>query len=286
MSASCRFFASCIVLSLLIAAKETHADLEVGTAFGANWVQVEDYLRSDFLSSFTEVRKFCAAEANCPSEEIRRVCGYGDDEQLDGTPSPLRFYQRHKFDEACPYIPDAEHGCYLEVCLKQCFEEHLPGTEIVATTTSGRCQQSIFESREKFRTLQQVEISNDEAEQKVIRLIIEISIISIVSSILVIFIFKSWPSGRNLGTVEKCFIFLNAACVGFLLASSALVKSTCLFVHIVPFAIVQVVYFAFFHVRTPSLPPASTAENTYSLMEDIGSSDKSNAYVGVPIQII
>mmetsp|Transcript_46425 Transcript_46425/g.68591 ORF Transcript_46425/g.68591 Transcript_46425/m.68591 type:complete len:282 (-) Transcript_46425:66-911(-) len=281
MSASGRLFTSCIALSMLIAAKTARADLEVGTAFGANWRQVEDHLRSDFLSSFAEVRSICSAEAKCPSG-IQRLCGYANNEQLDGAAPPLQYSKRHKFDKACSFFPGAEHGCYLELCLKQCFER----TETDMTKTSKRCQKSLLESQKKYQILQQEETSNDEGEKIFIRYILAMIVLSMVASLLLIFIVKSWPDDRNTRMSEKCCLLLNLTSVAVLLSVVILVNPAFIVVLVPPFALVQAVYYALFHTSTTTPPSPPVIEHVYFPVRDAENMVQPNAHIGIPIQIV
>mmetsp|Transcript_28923 Transcript_28923/g.42888 ORF Transcript_28923/g.42888 Transcript_28923/m.42888 type:complete len:266 (+) Transcript_28923:28-825(+) len=263
-----RLLTSTLTVSVLTTTHRAYADLEVGTAFGANWVDVENQLKDEYFVSLANVRKNCASEAACSPSSLLR-CGYDTTDENEFSPLVANEHsvrKRHNFDTQCQY-PHFGDTCYLELCLGQCLEYR-------NKALSSECANAVAEAKICHEALHQMEDSDDARETIFRRAIPSLWVLSMLGSILGIYITKEAKSGNIDKTSDK----LSKLCTILVLAWIIILFPLLLVVVAPPILLVNLAYFACLRERW------GKEEREYYQVE-VEERDFPIAFVGIPAQL-
>ena len=284
--------------------------LEIGTAFGANWLDVEDEFSYSLLDSLSTIQRECPNyenEMTC-SVKVATFCGFTA-RHANGVLDHVFFYEtfhaRHMFANCDDNVNQDEqryeYGCRLLSCLEQCFADYPQQNE---------CQEAVQDSKHKIQLLNEVEVLHDAYEIEFRRSLLAIALLSSVAGGLVIFLTKQlsstavavgeedYEAAKTADKCARCCIVFNwmaaFSMVGFILFRCPIF----LVVIIPPFVFVHLAYYACCAGRRKNGERArirANDETLYQLMlqEENPQQGKNGVeaapvkvFVGVPIQIV
>jgi len=233
-------FLAFLTMALAITTRIANADLEVGIAFGSNWADVEEEGRDKLIESLAKVSDECAEEASCPPD-VKIFCGYDYNGQETMELNHIVEAEirgetnvRRIFDPHCDSLHFG-HECYLDLCLDVCFDK--------VPVLSKSCNSSIAVAREHYEALHELEEQNDKRESWLRICLFLVGILSVLESVLVI-------EYINIIRDEENKYGAHSLSLAFLLCAYAFLiyftwsQPFMMVVTFVPFAVVQLVYYA------------------------------------------
>jgi hypothetical protein len=287
------------------------SNLEFGSFFGSNWLDVEQEARTQVEESLAFLSEECSLSSQ---EQVSKgvyplscgvakaaYCGFNPELNENGVVFNIIFYQslgiRHTFTNYEATDGDHRYGRQLDICLSECIEE--PQDSMLEV--SEKCLAASAEVRRNIHTLNDLEDIFDQYETEFRGNIIMISLLSALASVLVIYVSSSMSSDKKKLPTEQEHALCTTICVSMNwmagLAMLGFVALSCpmfLVVILPPFAVIQVLY----HVRCAASRDEThlateTDDNSchYELLLDQDDDSrvpvvKREVFAGIPIQVV